>query len=152
MSKIWIAVANASRARICEQDGPNGLLREVAGFVHPASRQSGTALGAERPGQAHRSLGQATPGGTGLEPRTDAHKKEHERFARELAQVLDDAVATGKAQSLVLVASSPFLGELKARLGPLATKAVSATLAHDLTGLNLRELGARLSESSLAAT
>lgn len=152
MKTNWIVVANASRARICECDEPGGKLREVGDFVHPASRQSGTALGAERPGQAHRSLGQATPGGTGFEPRTDVHKKEHERFARELAQAVDEALASGRAGTVMLVASNPFLGELKAQLGPAASKAVSATLAHDLTSLDLRELRARLAELAAAPT
>lgn len=146
MTTTWFVVANAARARICAQDEPGGRLREVGDYVHPASRQSGAELGTERPGQGHRGQGATAPGGTAFEPRADVHRKEHERFARELAQAVSAGLAAGKVQALVVAASSPFLGELKAQLGPAASQALVSTLAHDLTALDLRELGQRLAE------
>jgi hypothetical protein len=59
---------------------------------------------------------------------------------RRRTQHLDLAIAQGRCPALALIASNPFLGELKARLGPASAKAVVATSPTDLTLCTLREL------------
>ena len=79
---------------------------------------------------------------------TDLHVREHERFAQELAKALDQGIADGRCAGLILVASNPFLGELKSHLGEQARKAVLRTVAADYTALGEAELGAHFGTSA----
>ncbi len=141
MDRTWIVVANASRARLCEYDPRDGSLTELEDFVHAPGRQKGSALATDRPG--HTEKGQASVR-TSFEAHTEVHHKEREHFARELAQKLNDAVVDRRCPAVALIASNPFLGELKAQLGTAATKALVATEPTDLTQCDLRELTKRV--------
>ena len=140
--KNWLVVANASRARVLEESDKPGSYVHVADLVHPQSRQKGVDLASDRPGHAHAEG--AGHSGTSFAPHTDPRQREHDRFAREVAQRLDAGVAAHRCAGLVLVASSPFLGHLKAHLGEQARKAVVRTLDADYTALDERELAVRL--------
>lgn len=147
--KNWLVVANAARARVLEVNEGRGAKQEPyvhrADLVHTQSRQKGSALGRGRPGHAEGS----SPGlaGAAYMPRTDPREREHDRFAREVAQMLDLGVAEHRCAGLVLVASSPFLGHLKAHLGEQAKKALVRTLDADYTSLTDKQLAERLAES-----
>ena len=69
----------------------------------------------------------------------------------ETRQHLDAAVNDRRLGALTLVASNPFLGELKAHLSDRVAKIVVASMAHDLSGLDLNELWRRLVEPEAAA-
>lgn len=140
--KNWLVVANAARARVLEETETPGVYTHRANLVHPQSRQKGIELDADRPGQVHAE----GPGSSGsaYPPRSDAHEREQERFARELAALLDQGVARGECAGLVLVASNPFLGHLKSHLGEQARKAILRTQAADYTSLRDDELAQRL--------
>lgn len=142
MTSNWLIVANAARARVFEDDAGSGKLRPVADLVHTASRQKGVELAGDRPGhvegQGH-GLGSAA-----YVPRTDAREREHDRFAREVAAMLDEAIAGGRCAALLLVASNPFLGQLKSHLGTQAARAVLRTVAADYTTLREDEIVRRV--------
>ncbi|MCV2369919.1 host attachment protein [Roseateles oligotrophus] len=144
MTATWIVLCNAARARICERSDRNSELREVADFVHPQSQLKGIDLASDRPGKVMRAIGESSPGGTALDARTDPHRKQHELFARQLASYVDEAVKAKRCGALLLVASNPFLGELKSQLSPACEKVLQGTLPSDLTGLALPELTQRL--------
>lgn len=145
MERCWYVVANAARARVIERSDATDDWADVADLVHPQSRQSGAELGADRPG--HVPGPGHGPGGAAYTPRTDPRQHEHERFARELAARIDAAVAQGRCDALVLVASNPFLGLLRGQLGEGAQRRVRASVAHDWTQLPDAELVSRLRES-----
>jgi protein required for attachment to host cells len=109
-------------------------------------------LGDDRPGRAegnvHVQPGSVHgPGGGEYEPRLDVREREHERFAQEVAAVVNAGVAGGRCAGLVLVVSNPFLGHLKAKLSEQAVKAVLRTLPRDYTALSDADLAARLKEA-----
>ena len=54
-----------------------------------------------------------------------------------------------RLDALTLVASSPFLGELKSQLSHRVEKIVIASMAHDLSALDPTELWRRLVEPEL---
>jgi protein required for attachment to host cells len=70
--------------------------------------------------------------------------REHDRFAREVAQAVNDGVAQGRCAGVSLVASDPFLGLLKSHLDAQARKALLRTVACDYTALRDDELAPRL--------
>jgi protein required for attachment to host cells len=142
--KNWMVIANAARARVLEETGKPHVYTHVADLVHPQSRQKGHELASDRPGHAEGGApGQA---GAAYLPRTDPRQREHDRFAQQVAQCLDEGIASGRCAGLVLVASSPFLGQLKAHLGVQAKKAIVRTVDADYTALRERELAERLAE------
>jgi protein required for attachment to host cells len=140
--KNWFVIANASRARVLEEGSRAGRYVHVADLVHPQSRQKGIALAGDRPGHAHAEG--AGFAGTSFAPHTDPRERERDRFAQEVARLLDQGIADGRCAGLVLAASSPFLGHLKTHLGAQAKKAIVRTLDADYTALSDRELSERL--------
>jgi hypothetical protein len=144
----WVVVANASRARVLEETGTPGEYVHVADLVHPGSRLKGIDLADDRPG--HMPGAPHGPGGAAYPPRTGVREHEHERFAAEVAEVLDRGLAQGQCAGLVLVASNPFLGLLHARLGDAARKAVLRTVPRDYTELRNHELARRVGPVRIA--
>lgn len=142
--KNWLVVANAAKARVLEEAARPGAYAHLADLVHPQSRQKGTALAGDRPGHVH-SLGPRS-GGTAYPSRTDVREREHDRFAREVAQAVNDGVAAGQCAGVVLVASNPFLGHVKAHLSDESRKLLLRCIASDYTALPDAELAQRLAK------
>jgi protein required for attachment to host cells len=141
----WLVVANAARARILEEADSSGTYVHRADLVHTQSRQKGTDLGSDRAG--HMEGSSQGLAGVAYQPHPDVRDREHERFAREVAATLNDAVARGQCAGLVLVASNPFLGHLKKGLGAHARKAVLRTVPSDYTSLADSEIARRLADA-----
>ena len=141
--KNWLLVANASRARVLEETDTPARYEHVADLVHPQSRQKGSELARDRPGHVE-GTGHGL-GSTSYVPSTDPREHEHDLFAQEIANMLDAGVASGRCAGLVLVASNPFLGQVKQHLGEAAQKLVLRTVPSDYTRLSERELAQRLS-------
>lgn len=144
MKPEWILIANASRARLLQRELGCPLV-VIHSFDHPKSRSMASELGDDRAGQekADRAFG-----GSAYEPRMDPKEKEHLRFARELADYLEQQAQQGGFKSLALYASSPFLGELKSALGTATAGLVVATHDLDLTSVGLVELDQRIAHES----
>ena len=140
----WLVVANAAKARVLEASERGEGWETVAGLVHPASRQKGSELAFDRAGHVPGAGRSGTGGSSAFDHRTDPREREHDRFAREVAEMLNAGVASGRCAGLVLVASNPFLGHLKQHLDTQASRRVLRTLAADLTALDERALAARL--------
>lgn len=135
----WLLVANASRARLFERDPDNGALREFDGFVHPASRMKGSELRHDRAGTAPKGLSRST-----FEPPTSPAECEEQHFAAELAHRLEAAARDNLMPGWALIASSPFLGRLRATLGSAAAARLTQHVDRDLTTLAGRELEERV--------
>ncbi len=140
MKSELILIANAATARLFCRLPDGGALQAVATLQHPESRQKAGALGAERAG--HGSF-DGRPGGVAFEPRLDARRKEHRLFAEEVAERVEREFGTHRYAGLVLFASSPFLGELRQRLGPQAAQGLHATVDADLTSFAVDEIQRR---------
>ena len=143
MKRQWILLANASHARLLSRDSATDPLVPLATLEHPESRLKASQLADDRPG--HEATDNSS-GGNRYEPRSDVRRKEHQRFAREIAHRLDAGLAAGEFNAVWLFASSPFLGELKAQLSDAVNKRVHLALDSDLTALGLAEIEQRLLE------
>lgn len=142
----WVVVANAARARVLKVSGPPGVYEHVVDLVHTQSRQKASELADDRPGHFPGPSAHGT-GSSSFETRTSPRAREHERFAREVAAVLDEGVASGECAGIVLVASNPFLGLLREHLGERARESILRSVASDLTALSDQEIGQRLDGS-----
>ena len=141
MKNEWIVLANAAVARFYSRESDRHPLVPLVTLEHAASQRKTSDLADDRMG--HGSADRR-PGGVAFEPHTTALRKEHEHFAREVAQRLADGLASGACDRITLYASAPFLGELKAQLNPAAAKALRAAFDVDLTSFHHGELERRI--------
>lgn len=152
MKRSWLVIANSARARLLEEStqAPHGF-DTVADLVHPRSRQKGVeiaaASGGDRPGHVE-GVGHG-PGSAAYQPRTDLREREHDRFAREVAAAVNAGVGSGRCAGLTLVASDPFLGQVKAHLNTHARKLLLRTVPADYTALDDAEVARRIGWSKV---
>lgn len=149
MKTQWLVVADEAIARILEWPGPGGGLDPVEELTHPAAHAKGAELRDDAHGRragndAHAAGDALRPGasataGAGL----DETHREAERFARRVAQHLDQALQQGRCDSLVLAAAPRFLGLLRKFLSPDVQAAVTLQTDKQLTHEDARSLRAR---------
>jgi protein required for attachment to host cells len=138
--RTWILLADAASARLYtsgERPGDWTLLRELE---HPESRMRTSELLSDKPGRVKQSTGSRAA----LEAPTPRKKVEAERFARELAEVLDEGVVSGACERLVLVAPPAFLGVLRDKLPRRVAERVSDVIEKDYLHLDQPTLKKRL--------
>lgn len=133
MKKTWVLIANGERARCFERNAQDHALAELADFIHPHLSLGGTASGGDLTGAAGKGHGRSGHAGTQFEPHTEAQDKAQASFARQLADYLNEGATTQRYDALVLIASSPMLGELKPCLNQAAQNALERTVPSDLT-------------------
>ncbi len=141
MQNSWVLVANGSQARIFNLDGPQKSITLVKEFTHPESRMKTDKLSSDRLG----NYGSSSVGNSSYTEPTDPKSYEFERFAMELAKVLDEGRSANKFDKVVLVASPHFLGLIKQNLSEQLSKAVSHTIQKDYTAVNERDMLKQLS-------
>ena len=140
MSTTWILIGNSARARLYENTGIGKGLKLVSAFDHPESRMKGSELVSDRAGyvpgvgNGHASRQQAT----------DPKQNVAEHFALEIARSLEHGRGQNQYERLILVAGSPFLGILKARLSNHVTNLTTDTVDKDYTSATEREIGKHL--------
>ena len=136
MSVTWIVVANASLAKLYENPGPNKGLQLVKEMAHPESREKAANLVSDRIGnfQGSGSYAQAT----------DPKHHEMDRFALEIAKVLEAGRIGNAFSRLVLVSSAPFIGRVRQHLGEQVKGKVSDSIEKDYTNLSLKDLSGHL--------
>lgn len=146
MKPDWTLIANATHARLLQQENDNPMVL-LRAFEHPKGRLHTSELG-DAP--AGRELSGRGFGGAAFEPRMDPHRKEHLHFAHELADCLEKGAQSGDYGSLAIFSSSPFLGELKARLGHATLALLKETHDVDLTSVGPAEIERRIRHETSA--
>ncbi|NKI36529.1 host attachment protein [Wenzhouxiangella sp. XN79A] len=130
MDNEWILVADSAQARLFSRRAPRAELVELQDWAHPESRLHGRDLESDRPGRVFASHGH---GQSDMQETDAPHRKEAERFAGELADVLERARTQNRFERLTLVAEPRFLGLLRNRLSPETAGAVTRSLDLALT-------------------
>jgi protein required for attachment to host cells len=151
----WILVCDASHARLLQEKPRGGKLSLIGTYEHAESRAHVRDLTADAQGRkpvgpvpAARVTGQGGGyGRPGVEPETDAKEVEAQKFARELAEVLEKGRNDHAYEQVVIAAPPHFLGTLRGAMSSQVAKHIEATLDKDLTGLELPELMKRFHSS-----
>lgn len=141
MASIWILCANGGRARILEAESPTASLVEVAALVNPSARVKERELTSDRPGRTFDSVG---AGRHAKASEVEPKQEEEIRFAKLLADRLEQGRVTQAFDRLALVASPEFLGYLRASLDEPLESIVALEIDKDYTSLKPEELRARL--------
>jgi protein required for attachment to host cells len=79
-----------------------------------------------------------------MEPGTDPKKQEAERFATDLAHVLDEARARGDFQHLQIVAAPAFLGMLRDRLDRETRDRIDRAVDKNVTKQSAEQIAATI--------
>ena len=139
--RIWIVIADASRAHILENSGRGTGAQAVQGRSFRHASDPSHELGRDRPSRTHESSG---PSRHAIEPKSDPHEKQKLDFARMLATELANAHAASLFDHLVLVAPHPFLGALREALPKQVAMRVKSEIAKDLTKTPAADLASHL--------
>lgn len=139
----WVLVADGARARILEHTRIGGGLVALAAMDHEKAHGHARDLGSDRPGRVFDSAG---AGRHAVAPHTDYLRYEKDKFAHEVAALLEQAGTAQRFDRLVLVAPPRTLGDLRAAMGPHAKAAVIGEVRKDLTHTQDRELPEHLGE------
>ena len=147
MKKSWIVLANSARARVFERETESGRLLELMDLVHPQSREKAAELTSDQEGHAQKAHGDPGRKGTSFQPHATPHRKEMAAFSMEISRHLEAAANDGRFGELALIASDPFLGELKHHLGNVTRHALGAAIPHDFTAFGGADLQHRVTEA-----
>lgn len=136
----WILVANASQAKIYANGGPKKGLKLVKELSHPESREKGSELVSDRPGQMH------SPGNghRASQPRSDPKTNEARHFALELARELNHGRNTLQFDRAIIVAPPAFMGLLNEKLDGPTASLITDRFEKDYTKSTDRELTGHL--------
>lgn len=139
MATTWILVANASLAKLYENEGPNKGLALVKELIHPESRQKNAELVTDRSG----AMGVGGAGGS-MQAQTQPKQHEARVFAQELAQTLYQGRTSNAFKRAIVVAPPAFMGLLNATLDGPTAQLVSDRFEKDYTKTPENELSKHL--------
>jgi protein required for attachment to host cells len=129
MKPDWTLIANATRARLLQQERGSPMVI-LESFIHPPRHPKGAD---HRRSQAGTEAVRPAP-----------RREDHAEFARELSHLLEQEAQLDHFRSLKIFASSPFLDELGQEIGNATRRRLVATQDVDLTPFTLSELEQRI--------
>ena len=136
-----VLVADASRARFFEAPLPKDGLAEIEELVHPASKQHPQDMASDEPGVTHDRVGQ---GVHGMEQETDIKKQEAIRFAKEVADRLNELLLKKEYAKLYVIAAPAFLGLLRSKFSTATKKIIVDEISKNIATFNIEEIRAHL--------
>jgi protein required for attachment to host cells len=136
----WVVVCDGAKALVLKNDGdiraPN--LKTVQVFEQKDLATH--VIGTDAPGRTFNSVGSAR---SAVE-QTDWHDQAERAFLAQLAQHLEEALASGKTKSLIIVASPRALGMIRPAYSQAVKGAVRIEVDKDLVKMPVHEIEKRL--------
>lgn len=155
--KTWILVSDASRAQLYREEPAGKGFTLLESYNHDESRARVRDLMADAYGRkpngtsgGNGGLG-AGAGGQyfgrpGAAPDTDPKEIEKQKFAQELAEVLEKGLNEHAYETLVLIAPPHFLGLLRGTVSKQVSNHIETSVDKDLSWLDGPRLTERLRE------
>ncbi len=140
---LWIAIADGAHARIVVPGERGGTFRTETSFDSATAHQRSADLGTDRPGRAFESSSATRHA---IEPRHDPHEMEKSRFIQMVAERLNQELAAGSFDHLVLAAPPHLIHELREALDTPTKAKLVGTLNKDLTKMLDEDLPTHLAE------
>lgn len=132
----WVVVCDGRKALILRNAGdakfPNLQTQETHEDSNPRTQEQGS----DRPGRVHESAGT----GRSAVAQTDWHDQNEQAFLVKLAKRLDQAVASGEAHKLIMIAAPRALGMVREAYSPAVRKAVKEEIAKDYVNRPVHEI------------
>jgi protein required for attachment to host cells len=145
MSRIWVLVCDAAKARVFEIRDGDATWHLVDLVLHEGSRSKASDLVGGPSGT--RSSEGSSVHHNALAPSSSPKDVEKEGFAHTLATTLDHALRSARFKEWVLVAPPHFLGLMRKELTSELEKHLLTTVDKDLNDLAVHELSERLHEA-----
>ena len=116
-------------------------MQELEDLINPEGRANVRNLISDRPGRSFDSRGR---GRHAMDPEVDAVREHAERFAKQVADRVEQGRKEGAFDELVLAAAPEFLGMLRQYLSDTTLRQVRATVDKNLVLMDEPEIRARL--------
>jgi protein required for attachment to host cells len=140
MRTTWILIANSSEARLFQAQKTTKDMTLLHEFKHPESREKGLDLVADLPGRYRNG---SLPKSSYQDP-SSPKELEAERFAHQLAIILDEGRNSNLYRGLIIIAPPHFQGLLNKSFNIHVKDRIVNTLDKDYTKLKNHELGGYL--------
>jgi len=134
---IWILAADSARARLFQRSYPEETFAEVLSFSNGEARLKDNELISDKPG-VHGDG--AALGRHAMGQKKSAKRVASDRFAREIATVLEQGCDSHDFQKLYIVSAPGFLGELRAQLPDKVKNLVAAEVTRNVTTFESDEI------------
>jgi len=141
-ARTWVVLADAATAKLYQPQASGRDWQLISELTHPQSRAKESELGTDKPGRVKQSTGSRAA----MEPPTPRKRVEVEKFARQIAKTLDDALVRNAYDRLVLVAPAEFVGVLRRVLPERVEARIAATVEKDYLHLDAPTARERLEQ------
>jgi protein required for attachment to host cells len=140
MTKAWIVVADACRARLFSADRPDGTLVEIETFSNPQARLHEGDLVSDRGGRDSNRDSSTH----GLDSGEKAKAETANRFAGEVCDRLEKGRQQSAFSRLYIIGAPAFLGLMRKHQSTALRELINAEIAKDITTQPLDQIRARL--------
>lgn len=132
-----IVACSAAKARIWLSQSRFGDWQPLTELHNERATQHEADFVSDRPGRSFDIVG---GGRHAMSPGVSGQDQETQRFARDVADYLNSAIANSNATRLVLLAAPGFLGFLRSELSDAALRAVALAEPRNLTDIDEAEI------------
>ena len=127
--RIWYLVADGARARLFKTDRRDGDLEETDTYVNEKGRLRDRDFETDRAGRSFKGGSRRTAMGDEDSP----SEREEEKFAKRLADMLNDAHRDGEFEQLGIIAAPAALGRIREELDDRVLGAIIGSSSKNLT-------------------
>ena len=140
-----VVVADAVQARLFKRGTQRGPLSEIPGLSHPEGRARERELTSDVSGDTFDSHGH---GRHSIQADYSAKRHELGRFAKEIADTVEQLRIAGEFAELLLVAPPKMLGAIRDQLSASARQALTAEIPKHLTAASPETVAQALQDNS----
>jgi len=133
----WIIVADSTKARILNAEKPGMGVTQIDLLQHPEGRLHEQELTTDLPGRAFDSVGDSRHA---MSSPVDPKEQEVTRFAKQVADRLEAARASGRLTKLYLIAAPAFLGQLRSHMTSSLSRIVKESIDKNLVAQDAKSI------------
>jgi len=141
--RLWVLVADDGHARLLRDFVASEGKPKQSDILHEAENLRSHDITSDRPGRSFASVGARR---SAMEPHTQPVREQDRLFAALLMQTLDDNLAAGDFDELIIIAAPQMLGDLRKAATPALSGVIVKEIAKDLTTLPTSQLYAKVAE------
>lgn len=145
--KLWVLVADASRARIVRNFAPSQKLVEDTELVVRSEHRRLKEIMTDKPGRSFAPVGSRR---SSMEYRSNPVREDEKSFARTIVDMLNIHRLAGDFDQLAIYAAPRMLGDLHRILPASLRRVTIAEVPKDLTKLPALELHEAISELNIS--
>jgi len=138
---IWVVVADSAKARILEAEKRSAKLAEIHAMDHGEGRLREHEMSSDKPGRAFDRVG---GGRHAMSSAVSPKKQEAIRFAKQVADYLEDGRNRNRFDRLYVLASPAFLGHLRDHFSDALMQLVVASVDKNFVDEDVQTIQAQL--------